>query len=108
MENIPAQPETGFAIQLADQLDFMTEKFNNKVLFREEGFSLTLFALLEGQEIPEHKTLRNAYLQCLEGEATVTIGGVARTLKKGEIILMPKEVMHGVKALKKTKLMLLN
>ena len=107
MENTPVQPETGFAIQLADQLDFRPEKFNSKVLFREEGFSLTLFALLKWQEIPEHKTPRNAYLQCLEGEATVTIGGIARTLKKGEIILMPKEVVHGVRALKKTKLVLL-
>ncbi|MBX2892291.1 MAG: cupin domain-containing protein [Saprospiraceae bacterium] len=107
MENTHAQPETGIAIQLTDQLDFRPEKFNSKVLFREEGFSLTLFALLEGQEIPEHKTPRNAYLQCLEGEATVTIGGIPRTLKKGDIVLMPKEVMHGVRVSKKTKLMLL-
>ena len=107
MKNTPVQPEVGFAISLAGQLDFRLEKFNSKVLIREEGFSLTLFALLEGQEIPEHKTLRNAYLQCLEGEATVTIGDIAHILRKGEIILMPKEVMHGVRALKKTNLMLL-
>lgn len=107
MENKPVQPEGGFAIQLADQLDFRLEKSNSQVLFREEGFNLTLFALLKGQEIPEHKTPRNAYLQCLEGEASVTIGGIAHTLKKGTIILMPKEVPHKVQASKNTKLMLL-
>ena len=107
MENAPTQPEAGAAIALADQLDFRSEKFNSKVLFREEGFSLTLFALLEGQEIAEHKTPRNAYLQCLEGEATVVIGGTAHPLQKGEIIPLPKDILHGVKAWEKTKLMLM-
>lgn len=97
----------GFAIALADQLDFRPEKFNSQVLFREDGFNLILFALLEGQAIPEHKTPRNAYLQCLEGKATVTIGSVAHPLKKGEIILLPKDILHGITALQATKLLLM-
>lgn len=107
MENTLVQPEVGAAIMLADQLDFRPEKFNSKVLFREEGFNLTLFALLAGQEIPEHKTPRNAHLQCLEGQATVNIGGVGYGLKAGEIIPLPKEILHGIVALQDTKLMLL-
>lgn len=107
MENTPVPPEAGAAIALADQLDFRPEKFNSKVLFREEGFSLILFALLEGQEIAEHKTPRNAYLQCLEGQATVNIGGVGHGLKTGEIIPLPKEILHGIVALRDTKLMIL-
>ena len=78
-----------------------------QVLFREDGFNLILFALLEGQEIPEHKTPRNAYLQCLEGKANVTIGGVAHPLKKGEIMLLPKDILHGIAALQATKLLLM-
>ena len=106
--NAQTQPETtGAAIAISDQLDFRSEKFNSKVLFREEGFSLTLFALLAGQEIPAHKTPRNAYLQCLKGKATVTIGGMEYLLGKGEIILLPKEILHGIVALKDAKLMLM-
>ncbi len=107
MENMPVQPEVGAAIMLADQLDFRFEKFNSKVLFREEGFNLTLFALLEGQEIPQHKTPRNAYLQCLEGQVTVNIGGVEHGLKTGEIIPLPKDILHGIVALQDTKLLLM-
>ena len=107
MENIPVQLEAGAAISLADQLDFRPGKFNNKVLFRAEGFNLILFALLEGQEIPEHKTPGNAYLQCLEGQAIVSIGGEARPLQKGEIILLPKKILHAIMALKDTKLLLM-
>lgn len=107
MENAPTQPEAGAAIALADQLDFRSEKFNSKLLFREEGFNLTLFALLAGQRIPEHKTPRNAYLQCLEGQAAVVIGGTAHPLQKGEIILLPKEILHGIVALQDAKLVLM-
>lgn len=96
----------GFAIALADQLDFRPEKFNSRVLFREDGFNLILFALLEGQEIPAHKTPRNAYLQCLEGKATVIIGSATHPLKKGDIVLLPKDILHGIVALEKTKLLL--
>ena len=107
---LSAQSESeagGFAMALTDQIDFRPGKFNSQALFREDGFSLLLFALLEGQEIPAHKTPRNAYLQCLEGQATVTIGSVAHPLKKGEIILLPKDILHGIIALQATKLLLM-
>ena len=107
MENTLVQPAAGVAIALADQLDFRPDKFNHKVLFRAEGFDLILFALLEGQEIPEHKTPRNAYLQCLEGQATASIGAEVVPLKKGEIILLPKDIPHSIMALKDTKLLLI-
>ncbi|MBC7776528.1 MAG: cupin domain-containing protein [Phycisphaerae bacterium] len=107
MENTLVQPAAGLAMALADQLDFRPEKFNNKVLFRAEGFNLILLALLEGQEIPAHKTPRNAYLQCLEGQATASIGAEVLPLKKGEIILLPKDIPHSIMALKDTKLLLI-
>lgn len=102
----PAPESVGLALALADQLDFRPEKFNSKVLFREEGFNLILFALLKGQAIPAHKTAHNAYLQCLKGQATVSIADTAFPLQKGEIILLPKGIMHGIVALKKTRLLL--
>ncbi|MCY7330526.1 MAG: cupin domain-containing protein [Saprospiraceae bacterium] len=103
----PVPNDHGSALALADQLDFRPEKFNSKVLFREEGFNLILFALLNGQAIPAHKTPHNAYLQCLKGQATVTIADTAFPLQKGEIILLPKGILHGIVALKKTKLLLI-
>ena len=104
---IPAQPESMTTMQLTDQIDYRPEKFNNKVLFREEDFNIILFALLQDQEIPAHKTPRNAYLQCLEGEVAVSIGGVTYALKKGGIIQLPKEIMHGMKAILNSKLLLM-
>ncbi|MEO6760130.1 MAG: cupin domain-containing protein [Saprospiraceae bacterium] len=111
LTDLPVSPPTpndhAPAVALADQLDFRPEKFNSKVLFREEGLHLVLFALLKGQAIPAHQTPHNAYLQCLQGQATVSIADTAFPLQKGEIILLPKGIMHGIVALKKTKLLLI-
>lgn len=104
---VPDQLESITMMQLTDQIDYRPEKFNSKVLFREEDFNIILFALLQGQEIPEHKTPRNAYLQCLEGEVEVSIGGVVQPIKEGGIIQLPKEIMHGMKATLNAKLLLM-
>ncbi len=95
------------AMDLLAQLNYRPEKFNHQVLFREDGFQLILFALQTGQEITPHKTKHNAYLQCLEGLTIVTIGSTTHQLQKGEILLLPKEIMHGIVALANTKLLLL-
>lgn len=107
MQTVSDELESMTTLQLIDQIDYRPEKFNSKVLFREEDFNIILFALLQGQEIPGHKTPRNAYLQCLEGEVTVSIGGVTYALEKGGIIQLPKEIMHGMKAILNTKLLLM-
>lgn len=107
MDNTPSHHNVEIAFEVAQKLDFLHEKFNSKLLFREDGFQLVLIALLGSQEIPTHKTPRNAYLYCIEGEAVINIGGADFPLKKGEIILLPKDIPHGVKASEKTKLLLL-
>ena len=104
---INAQTTSTEPLDITDQIDFTSEKFNNKVLFKNEAFNLVLFALQNGQEIKAHKTPRDAYLQCLKGEAMVIIGDKTNILKKGEIILLPKDILHAIKAEKKVKLMLI-
>ena len=94
-------------VSISDQIDFTDEKFNNKVLFKNEGFNLILFALKKGQEIKAHSTPRDAYLQCIKGAAMVIIGEKTHVLKQGQIILLPKDILHAIKADKKAKLMLI-
>lgn len=95
------------ALDLTGQIDYKPEKFASKVLFREENFDLILFALLENQEIPSHQTPKNAFLQCLEGAVSVSIGDETHTLQPGQIIFLPRSIMHGIKASVPSKLLLL-
>jgi quercetin dioxygenase-like cupin family protein len=93
-------------MDLIGQIEYKPEKFASKVLFREENLDLILFALLQDQEIPAHQTPKNAFLQCLEGAVLVTIGDETHTLEPGQIILLPRTVMHGIKASVPSKLLL--
>jgi quercetin dioxygenase-like cupin family protein len=60
--------------------------------------TVTLFAFDAGQELSEHSTPFDALVQVLDGEAQITIGGVAHRVTAGEIILMPANVPHAVGA----------
>ena len=45
-------------------------------------------------------------MELLDGEAEVTIAGKPRRVKAGEFIIMPAEVPHALKAVKKFKMAL--
>lgn len=94
-------------LPLIGQIDYQATKFNARILFREENFSLILFALQPGQAVPVHKTPMNAYLQCLEGRATVTIGDRTHEISQGDILQLPKEIPHGITGIEHTKLLLI-
>lgn len=68
--------------------------------------TVTLFAFDEGQGLSEHKTPFDALVQILDGEAEITVSGIVNYLKKGEIIIMPANNPHSVKAVKKFKMLL--
>jgi quercetin dioxygenase-like cupin family protein len=60
--------------------------------------TVTLFAFDAGQGLSEHSTPFDALVQVLEGEAEITIAGVANRVAAGEIILMPANIPHALSA----------
>jgi quercetin dioxygenase-like cupin family protein len=68
--------------------------------------SVTLFAFDEGQELSEHTTPFDALVHVLEGEAEIMISGRSHRLQGGEVILMPANLPHALKALKRFKMIL--
>ena len=66
----------------------------------------TLFAFDAGQGLSEHTAPFDALVQILDGEAEVTISGKAFHLKNGDIIIMPSDKPHALKAIKRFKMML--
>lgn len=68
--------------------------------------SVTLFAFDAGQELSEHTSPYDALLQVLEGDAEITIAGTAQRVQAGEMIIMPADKPHAVKAVARFKMML--
>ena len=68
--------------------------------------TVTLFAFSEGEGLSEHTTPCEALVQVLDGESEVTIGGEAFHLDEGEIIVMPADIPHALRALGRFKMLL--
>ncbi len=67
---------------------------------------MTLFAFDEEQGLSEHTAPFDALVYLLDGEAEVVISGKTLSLKEGEIVMMPANQPHALRAVKKFKMIL--
>jgi quercetin dioxygenase-like cupin family protein len=66
-----------------------------------------LFSFDEGKGLSEHKAPFDALAFILEGEAEIVISGKTFRVKEGEMIIMPANRPHALKATKKFKMLLI-
>lgn len=78
----------------------------SRTLARSAGGNVTAFAFDRGQELAEHSAPFDAMVQLLDGKLVVVIGGVDHELEPGDVIIMPADVPHAVRAPEKAKWML--
>ncbi len=84
-------------VNLLHELSYQEGGIVSRIMLKKPSGSVTAFAFEDGQEISEHKCPYDALIQVLEGEAEVTIGGVAHLVKSSEIIHLPADVPHAVR-----------
>ncbi len=68
--------------------------------------TITLFAFDKGQGLSEHTAPFDAFVYVFDGESVITIAGEPLKVKKGEIIIMPADKPHELKAVERFKMML--
>ncbi len=91
---------------LAGMTDYQTGAVVSRTLLQDESGTLTVFSFDAGQALSEHTVPFNAFIQVLDGEAEITIGGKPCRVKTGEIVLMPGGISHQVQAVKRFKMLL--
>ena len=82
-----------------------TTCFGETIIDKNTG-TVTLFAFDEGQGLSEHTAPFDALVCLLDGEAEIIISGKVLRLKEGEIIIMPANQPHALKAVKSFKMIL--
>ena len=92
---------------LTEAIQYNTDAIVSRTLLKNENNNLTLFAFDEGQDLSEHISPFNAFVQALEGEVELRIGGKPVAVKQGEMVLMPANVPHAVKAVTRFKMLLI-
>jgi quercetin dioxygenase-like cupin family protein len=93
-------------VKLADLIDYQTGSVVSRTVVDKEAGTVTLFAFDAGQGLSEHTAPFDALVYNIEGEVEVTISGKAVTLTKGEMVIMPANKPHALKATKRFKMLL--
>ena len=102
------QKETvaGRALTMTDLIAYQEGSVVSRTLIDKKIGTLTVFAFGEGQGLSEHTVPYDAFIQILDGEAEVTIAGTVHHLTAGEMIIMPADRPHLLKAVKRFKMLL--
>jgi len=94
-------------IALAQYVDYADESIVSKTLLDKKSGSLTLFAFDKEQGLSEHTSPYDATVYVLKGEATLIIGGEHVKVVAGQMVVMPANVPHAVRAKDRFKMLLI-
>jgi quercetin dioxygenase-like cupin family protein len=100
--NIPASQ----ALALADLISYQDGSVVSRTLLKKDAANVTLFAFDAGQGLTEHTSPFDAFVHVLEGEAWLTINGQLVTACAGQVVLMPANQTHALRALSRFKMLL--
>jgi quercetin dioxygenase-like cupin family protein len=78
----------------------------SKTVIAKEAGTVTLFAFDRGQGLSTHSAPFDALVYILDGEARITISGRSLRVKAGDMVIMPADKPHALKAVKRFKMML--
>ena len=92
--------------KLVGMVDYQAGSVVSRTLIDKKTGTLTLFAFAEGQGLSEHTAPFDALVSIIDGEAEITISGKKFHLGTGEMIIMPANETHALKAIKEFKMML--
>jgi len=92
--------------RFVDVVDYQEQSVVSRTIIDKETGTVTAFAFADGQGLSEHTAPFDALVCLVDGEAEITISGEAFRLKQGEMIIMPANKPHAVKAIKQFKMIL--
>ncbi|QLH75007.1 MAG: cupin domain-containing protein [Methanomassiliicoccales archaeon] len=79
----------------------------SRTLIDKKVGTVTVFSFDEGQGLSEHTAPYDAMVMLLDGEAEITISGRSQLLRSGEMIIMPANEPHALRAVRPFKMMLI-
>lgn len=98
-------PDTDI-VNLSTVLDYQERSVVSRVLLKNAGGGITLFAFDKGESLSEHKTPFDAFVTVIEGTTLIGIDGRKHNLSEGDSIVLPANIPHSVDAVTKFKMLL--
>jgi len=102
---MPTAPKSE-VLSIATMVEYQEGSVVSRQITKEEGGNVTLFSFDEGQGLSEHTAPFDALVHVLDGQAEVSISGRSFNLTAGDIIIMPANDPHAIKAITRFKMLL--
>jgi quercetin dioxygenase-like cupin family protein len=106
---VPSKPNrfpVGEVAKAAELVNYQDGSIVSRQIVKKPTGNVTIFAFDEGQGLSEHTAPFDALLHVLEGEVEISVAGRTHCLHCGEMILLPAQQPHALKALKRFKMIL--
>ena len=91
---------------LKDLINYQDGSVVSREIIHKSTGTVTLFAFDKDQGLSEHRAPFDALVHILDGEAEVTISGKVFHLEQGQMVILPANEIHALKALSKFKMLL--
>ncbi len=91
---------------LLESIAYQEGSVVSKQMIKKPNGNITLFGFDKEESLTEHTSPYEAFVNVIDGEMEITIGGKPFTVKAGEIIIMPPNTPHALRAVEKSKMLL--
>ena len=94
-------------MKLADAIAYSEQNLNQKIHVKTDHYTIHIFALMRGQEIPEHKSKTTVFITILDGNAKLLINGESFILGTQDTFIIPQDTPHALQAIENFKMSLI-
>jgi quercetin dioxygenase-like cupin family protein len=101
-----AEANDSDVVYLSRALEYQDRSVISRVLLKNSGGTITLFAFDAGEGLSEHKTPYDAFLTVIEGSVQIRIADREHSLSAGDSIVLPANIPHAVDAVTRFKMLL--
>lgn len=100
MDKIETEP-----LAMKELTTYQSEAIVSRTLLNRNGGTATMFAFDQGQALSEHTAPYDALIIAIDGKADIALSGNRYSIEEGQMIRLPANEPHAVKAL--TRFMML-
>jgi quercetin dioxygenase-like cupin family protein len=97
----------GEVLNIKDMVSYQTGSVVSRTVIDKSAGTVTVFAFDSEQGLSEHIAPFDALVQIIDGTADITIAGSVHTVREGEMIIMPANKPHSLKANTRFKMILI-
>ncbi len=93
-------------MDVAELVGYQEGSVISRALIDKAVGTVTLFAFDQGQGLSEHTAPYDAMVVAVEGKVEITIAGKPHVVKAGQMLIMPAQQPHSLRALTPCKMLL--